>query len=93
MITIRNVAIVSDTVPFSIDDWVHKPKGSYWEGRVVGYYSTKQTPEGYCVQLLGMENGPVQIYPRSALVLGRDPRPRAEVSYPLGSTEPDLTKD
>ncbi|QXV74745.1 dihydrofolate reductase protein [Rhizobium phage RHEph22] len=67
MITVRNVAFATEEPPYEIGDWVHKKSGSYWEGRVVGYYSTKQTHEGYCVQLMGMENGPVQIYPRSAL--------------------------
>lgn len=56
---------------FQIGDWVHKRSGSYWEGKIVGFYSTAQTPEGYCIQLLGMENGPVQIYPRSALEAGK----------------------
>jgi hypothetical protein len=46
---------------------VRKKSGSWWEGRVVGAYSTKQTPVGYCVQLDTVENGPVQIYPASAL--------------------------
>ena len=51
---------------FKIGDLVYKPKGSWWEGRVVGFYSTEQTPVGYCVQL-DKPNGPVQIYPESAL--------------------------
>jgi len=45
---------------------VRKKSGSWWEGRVVGRYSTEQTPDGYCVQL-DRPNGPVQIYPASAL--------------------------
>lgn len=53
---------------FKVGDWVHKPKGSWWEGRVVGTYHTEQTPVGYCVQMNGYENGPVQIYPEAALV-------------------------
>lgn len=54
---------------FDIGDIVHKPTGSWWEGEVVGFYSTKNTPEGYCVQL-EKENGPVQIYPVTALKIG-----------------------
>lgn len=46
---------------------VRKKSGSYWEGEVVGHYSTKQTPRGVCVQLpTPEENGPVQLYPESA---------------------------
>lgn len=47
---------------------VYKPKGSWWEGRVVGTYSTPDTPRGYCVQL-ELNHGPVQIYPEEALAL------------------------
>lgn len=47
---------------------VYKPKGSWWEGRVVGTYSTPDTPRGYCVQL-ELPHGPVQIYPEEALAL------------------------
>lgn len=51
---------------FAKGDMVRKKSGSWWEGRVVGTYSTAQTPKGYCVQLI-VQNGPVQIYPESAL--------------------------
>lgn len=47
---------------------VYKPKGSWWEGRVVGTYSTPDTPRGYCVQL-ELNHGPVQIYPEETLAL------------------------
>jgi dihydrofolate reductase (trimethoprim resistance protein) len=59
---------------FRYGDLVRKSRGSWWEGRVVGYYSTEQTPRGYAVQL-PIENGPVQIYPEAALSLdtGTDP--------------------
>lgn len=50
---------------------VRKRSGSWWEGVVVGTYSTAQTPDGYCVQL-EKPNGPVQIYPRSALEVVRE---------------------
>ncbi|QXV74377.1 dihydrofolate reductase protein [Rhizobium phage RHEph16] len=91
MITVRSVAFATENVPYEIGDWVHKKSGSYWEGRVVGYYSTKQTHEGYCVQLMGLENGPVQIYPRSALNLGRPQGEQLQISYPL--TGPNSAKD
>lgn len=53
---------------FSLGDRVFKPKGSWWEGKIVGFYSTAQTPRGYAVQLQTRDdNGPVQIYPESAL--------------------------
>jgi len=47
---------------------VRKKSGSSWQGRVVGYYSTKLTPEGYAVES-EREPGSVQIYPRAALEL------------------------
>lgn len=46
---------------------VRKHSGSWWEGTVVGFYSTDQTPRGYCVQLDSVTAGPVQIYPEQAL--------------------------
>jgi len=53
---------------YDIGDNVKKKSGSFWQGEVVGFYSTKQTPEGYCVQLPTPEgNGPTQIYPAEAL--------------------------
>lgn len=51
---------------FAEGDLVRKKSGSWWEGRVVGTYSTTQTPRGYAVQL-DKPFGPVQIYPESAL--------------------------
>jgi dihydrofolate reductase (trimethoprim resistance protein) len=45
---------------------VRKISGSAWRGRVVGYYSTALTPDGYCVES-DYEPGSVQIYPRRAL--------------------------
>lgn len=45
---------------------VRKLKGSSWTIRVVGFHSTKLTPEGYAVESEN-EPGSVQIYPRAAL--------------------------
>lgn len=45
---------------------VTKIKGSNWTGKVVGFYSTDLTPEGYAVES-ETERGSVQIYPRAAL--------------------------
>ena len=53
---------------FSLGDTVRKTKGSQWTGKVVGFYSTALTPEGYCVES-STEIGSVQIYPVSALEL------------------------
>lgn len=67
-----NIVSVVFTKPnkFQLADLVRKKSGSWWEGRVVGYYSTDDTPVGYCVQLvMPRRNGPVQIYPESALEL------------------------
>lgn len=52
------------------DQWplgtrVRKRKGSSWQGRVVGYYSTDLTPRGYAVES-EREPGSVQIYPKAA---------------------------
>lgn len=46
--------------------YVRKKSGSWWEGYVMGCYSTEQTPDGVAVQL-PIKNGPVQIYPATAL--------------------------
>lgn len=52
---------------FSLGDQVYKPRGSSWRGRVVGWYSTHLTPEGYAVES-DSEKGSVQIYPAAALL-------------------------
>ena len=54
------------TSKFHEGDLVTKTKGSSWTGRVVGFYSTKLTPNGVCVESIH-HNGSVQIYPESAL--------------------------
>lgn len=51
---------------FALGDRVTKISGSPWAGRVVGYYSTALTNEGYCVESES-EPGSVQIYPVNAL--------------------------
>lgn len=51
---------------FKLGDRVQKSKGSRWRGRVVGFYSTDLTPEGYAVES-STEHGSVQIYPAAAL--------------------------
>lgn len=53
---------------FELGDRVKKISGARWQGHVVGWYSTKLTPEGYCVES-ETEVGSVQIYPASALML------------------------
>lgn len=45
---------------------VRKIKGSSWQGRIVGIYSTTLTPIGFAVES-EREPGSVQIYPASAL--------------------------
>lgn len=57
---------------------VRKVKGSSWQGRIVGFYSTQLTPEGYAVES-EREPGSVQIYPRSALE--RLPAPMLNHAY------------
>jgi dihydrofolate reductase (trimethoprim resistance protein) len=51
---------------FQLGDLVEKRRGSSWHGRIVGWYSTDLTPEGYAVES-DHEPGSVQIYPAAAL--------------------------
>lgn len=51
---------------FAFGDHVRKKRGSRWQGRVVGWYSTTLTSEGYAIES-DTEHGSVQIYPASAL--------------------------
>ena len=53
---------------FALGDQVAKIRGSNWHGRIVGWYSTDLTPEGYAVES-DHEPGSVQIYPAVALRL------------------------
>ena len=56
---------------FKIGDRVKKKSGSEWQGKIVGWYSTTLTIEGYAVES-ETHKGSVQIYPASALVLVDD---------------------
>lgn len=51
---------------FKYGDRVMKVKGSQWHGKVVGWYSTNLTFEGYAVES-AFDSGSVQIYPAAAL--------------------------
>ncbi len=51
---------------YKMGDLVRKKSGSSWHGRVVGFYRTALTREGYAVESVH-ERGSVQIYPVSAL--------------------------
>ena len=51
---------------FAYGDSVAKISGSAWIGRIVGWYATELTPEGYAVESQ-WHRGAVQIYPASAL--------------------------
>jgi hypothetical protein len=51
-----------------LGDCVQKAKGSSWQGRVVGFYSTELTPIGYAIES-EREPGPVQIYPEATLTI------------------------
>lgn len=61
-------SITTEDRKFRLGDRVRKIKGSSWQGKVVGFYRTSLTPEGYCVES-EREPGSVQIYPLSALEL------------------------
>ena len=51
---------------FALGDRVRKKSGAAWQGRIVGWYSTQLTPEGYAVESEA-HAGSVQIYPVAAL--------------------------
>ena len=53
-------------IGFRYGDLVKKRSGGSWRGKVVGYYRTSLTPEGYAVES-AFEPGSVQIYPATAL--------------------------
>lgn len=59
--------ITADGFRWPVGATVTKRRGSNWSGRVVGFYSTQLTPEGYAVESQH-ERGSVQIYPVAALV-------------------------
>lgn len=52
--------------PFLLGERVRKKSGAAWQGKIVGWYSTKLTPQGYAVES-EFHAGSVQIYPESAL--------------------------
>jgi hypothetical protein len=60
------LSMKKDSRKFAVGEYVTKVKGSRWEGKVVGFYSTELTPEGYCVES-SVHKGSVQIYPGEAL--------------------------
>ncbi|MCU0806378.1 MAG: DfrB family trimethoprim-resistant dihydrofolate reductase [Candidatus Contendobacter sp.] len=51
---------------YRLGDRVQKHGGARWRGKVVGWYRTSLTPEGYAVES-AFEPGSVQIYPVTAL--------------------------
>ena len=57
---------------YGLGDRLRKKSGTWWEGKVVGFYSTKKTPVGYAIQLempYQDQDVPVQIYPETAVEL------------------------
>lgn len=68
----RPLALPSRTT-FGLGDRVRKESGAAWQCRVVGWYSTSLTREGYAVESES-HPGSVQIYPVAALE--RVARPR-----------------
>ena len=63
--------VIPQTAPqgkFRMGDLVKKSTGSEWIGRVVGWYSTEQTKEGYAVES-GAHGNSLQLYPAKALEL------------------------
>lgn len=67
---------------FREGDMVRKKSGSWWEGKIVGWYSTRDTPRGYAIQAqVPRGNGPVQIFPETAIVA--HPTPEASDAVAL----------
>lgn len=64
--TIDSGAVPVQYTTFRLGQIVKKKSGSEWQGTVVGWYSTKLTPEGYAVES-STHKGSVQIYPATAL--------------------------
>ena len=60
------ILIKPDGWTFSYGDYVEKVFGSHWRGRVVGFYSSSVTPQGYAIES-SFEPGSTQIYPVAAL--------------------------
>lgn len=56
---------------FKFWDRVYKTNGSLWRGRIVGWYITQITPEGYCVES-EKEPGSVHTYPADELAMMPD---------------------
>lgn len=71
-----------------------RPGSSEWQGKVVGFYATPITAEGYAV-LSEREPGAVQIYPASALesletlvLKGSDGTDASNIVLPDGPVNP-----
>jgi len=62
-----NNAIDYNTSTYCLGNWVQKRSGGKWRGKIVGWYRTSLTPEGYAVESV-YEPGSVQIYPVTALI-------------------------
>jgi dihydrofolate reductase (trimethoprim resistance protein) len=62
----KHLDFAQGKLTFKLGDRVTKIKGSSWTGRVVGFYSTALTREGYNVESEN-EIGSVQLYPVAAL--------------------------
>jgi hypothetical protein len=53
-----------------------KKYGPYWRGRVVGYYSTENTPIGYVIESV-FEPGSLQTHPADDLEFWNETQPLA----------------
>ena len=60
--------IVAPPNAYPYGTYMQKKHGSLWRGKIVGYYSTVNTPLGYAIESF-FEPGSVQIYPAQALEL------------------------
>lgn len=73
---------------FRHGDFVHKRSGSQWHGRICGWYSTNNNPEGYVVESV-YEPGSAQLFPARALELkGDTPWDRFPWPAPPNNTPP-----
>ena len=75
-----------DLFHWDIGTRVCKKSGANWHGKVVGFYSTSLTPEGYAVESV-YETGSVQIYPKAALTLMNEENPCNEIPLNVLTTQ------
>ena len=62
----KGINMDTSNFKYKLGQHLRKKSGSQWEGKVVGFYSTELTLEGYAIES-SAHAGSVQIYPKNAL--------------------------